>query len=605
MKAWFPHLALPQQVAYDDEDSPPNLDPTDEHFVPPPEWSIQRVSLWQVLQSHRFNAILGSAIMFSLVLIKEETDAKASSTNVPVWVIMLNHALTTMYSIEIVMKFYVYRMQFFRAAWNNFDLVVIGCDLLLDIVSAFVGGMPDVGFLRVMRLIRLLRAAEILVNIPELYMLVQGLISVGITLLWSSLLLCVVLTLLSILAVEFLHPLNVVLSEKGVYDDCARCSYAFSTVMHSNLTLLQTLIAGDGWSNLAVPLMEHYPTTMVFFIGSLVCVPIGLLNLILTVIVDRASEARSNDLKSLALEKEKDFVAARDDLVKMCKHLDKDGSGTLCINELNAGFESNSKFSNALKAMDIHQEDLTAVFNIMDMDASGDVDYAEFVDQLYKMRHHDQHTMLVFIKHYIVQMKKTLREDIHQELREVKQSVGALEASHAKLLSRTISSLGSVRNPDVIRPANDTTSLHVEVHQEVSNAHRILDQLVQCQKDNSYEIAGLHDFFDEIRFSLSKLRKLCGDEDASVITDVPTCPASVGEAAHHAAAHHAAVISQSVFASKACSLLTTGSCMTAQRPASLKNCRMPESPQTHLCGTCGSAVSMQQCSYNGAGVLTQ
>eukprot|EP00747_Dinoflagellata_sp_TGD_P091412 gnl/TRDRNA2_/TRDRNA2_165041_c2_seq3.p1 gnl/TRDRNA2_/TRDRNA2_165041_c2~~gnl/TRDRNA2_/TRDRNA2_165041_c2_seq3.p1 ORF type:complete len:604 (+),score=73.71 gnl/TRDRNA2_/TRDRNA2_165041_c2_seq3:85-1896(+) len=603
MKAWFPHLALPQQVAYDDEDSPPNLDPTDEHFVPPPEWSIQRVSLWQVLQSHRFNAILGSAIMFSLVLIKEETDAKASSTNVPVWVIMLNHALTTMYSIEIVMKFYVYRMQFFRAAWNNFDLVVIGCDLLLDIVSAFVGGMPDVGFLRVMRLIRLLRAAEILVNIPELYMLVQGLISVGITLLWSSLLLCVVLTLLSILAVEFLHPLNVVLSEKGVYDDCARCSYAFSTVMHSNLTLLQTLIAGDGWSNLAVPLMEHYPTTMVFFIGSLVCVPIGLLNLILTVIVDRASEARSNDLKSLALEKEKDFVAARDDLVKMCKHLDKDGSGTLCINELNAGFESNSKFSNALKAMDIHQEDLTAVFNIMDMDASGDVDYAEFVDQLYKMRHHDQHTMLVFIKHYIMQMSKTLKEDVSTQLQNVKESVSTVEAGNTKLLSRSKSVLGapaktappvsseSIQTPmplpatgisadllqtaeatktskwnrplDAIGSSTNTTSVRVNVHQGDSTAP-IFHELVQWQRDISYEIAGLTDKLDKLCGD-----RLCGDAYASTTIDVPNGLASTSKARREALG-----LPQSVLTSAECSLMTTGSCMATQPQANLKDRRM-------------------------------
>merc|ERR1712183_1183517 len=45
-------------------------------------------------------------------------------------------------------------------------------------------------------------------------------------------------------------------------------------------------------------------------------------------------------------------------------------------------------------------------------DASGDVNYTEFAEQLHKMKSHDAHTLLVFIKFYVTEIKRKLEEKI-------------------------------------------------------------------------------------------------------------------------------------------------------------------------------------------------
>merc|ERR1719409_1016195 len=55
--------------------------------------------------------------------------------------------------------------------------------------------------------------------------------------------------------------------------------------------------------------------------------------------------------------------------------------------------------------MDIGEEDIVAVYNILDSDNSGTVMYQEFVEQLWKMKSTDQQTMLIFIKYYVTDIR--------------------------------------------------------------------------------------------------------------------------------------------------------------------------------------------------------
>merc|ERR1719436_1851487 len=85
--------------------------------------------------------------------------------------------------------------------------------------------------------------------------------------------------------------------------------------------------------------------------------------------------------------------------------MDKNSDGFLTMREFTDGYDNNKEFGDTLKAMDITKEDMTVVFNIMDKDKSGEIDYNEFVEQLYKMKSSDAHTLLVFIKHYVTEVR--------------------------------------------------------------------------------------------------------------------------------------------------------------------------------------------------------
>ena len=49
--------------------------------------------------------------------------------------------------------------------------------------------------------------------------------------------------------------------------------------MRANLLLFKTVIAGDSWGQVAVPVIEAYPGTAVIFVGSLLSLVFGVLPL--------------------------------------------------------------------------------------------------------------------------------------------------------------------------------------------------------------------------------------------------------------------------------------------------------------------------------------
>merc|ERR1712113_539523 len=93
-------------------------------------------------------------------------------------------------------------------------------------------------------------------------------------------------------------------------------------------------------------------------------------------------------------------------LCAICEQLDEDKSGHLSYKELAQGFHTHPEFASILRTMDISEQDLEVLFGILDTDGSGDVQYSEFVEQLHAMKHHEANTLLVFIKFYVMELRK-------------------------------------------------------------------------------------------------------------------------------------------------------------------------------------------------------
>ena len=55
---------------------------------------------------------------------------------------------------------------------------------------------------------------------------------------------------------------------RGTSSDCEQCRRAMSSVMDANLLLFKTVIAGDSWGEIAVPVIQEHPETAVIFVGS-------------------------------------------------------------------------------------------------------------------------------------------------------------------------------------------------------------------------------------------------------------------------------------------------------------------------------------------------
>jgi len=239
------------------------------------------------------------------------------------------------------------------------------------------------------------------------------------TIVWGGLLLFSMLTLWSIIVVDFIHPWNAIIK----YGDCSDCHSRFQSVMESSLTLFQQIVAGDSWGEISVPLILERPWTALILISIMLTVSLGLMNLILAVIVERAAEAREKDVENKLKDKMRQQAEQKADMLNLCSTLDKDGDGTLSLEEFLYAYDNTVEFRRALQLMDIQREELKAVFKVLDQDGSGDVSYLEFCDQLHQIQTRDTRTMLTFIKLNVSELRARI-EDMMKEVATLTQTSG-------------------------------------------------------------------------------------------------------------------------------------------------------------------------------------
>jgi len=65
-----------------------------------------------------------------------------------------------------------------------------------------------------------------------------------------------------------------------------------------------------------------------------------------------------------------------------------------------------------MKVMDIARDDITIVFNMIDDDSSGEVNFEEFLHGLTKMKSENAHTLLMFIKFYVQDCRHSLADQV-------------------------------------------------------------------------------------------------------------------------------------------------------------------------------------------------
>jgi len=101
---------------------------------------------------------------------------------------------------------------------------------------------------------------------------------------------------------------------------------------------------------------------------------------------------------------------AKGRLLDVVRDMDKDGSGTLTYEELLRGYDSEPEFVVLMQLMDITRGDLQTVFTMLDADGSGDIDYNECVKQLNYIKNTNDHTLLIFIKHFVEEMTEMIKQ---------------------------------------------------------------------------------------------------------------------------------------------------------------------------------------------------
>eukprot|EP00747_Dinoflagellata_sp_TGD_P059022 gnl/TRDRNA2_/TRDRNA2_151381_c1_seq1.p1 gnl/TRDRNA2_/TRDRNA2_151381_c1~~gnl/TRDRNA2_/TRDRNA2_151381_c1_seq1.p1 ORF type:complete len:318 (+),score=43.85 gnl/TRDRNA2_/TRDRNA2_151381_c1_seq1:103-1056(+) len=275
-------------------------------------WSPLRLHVAHTIKTSRFEMAVGSLVLFNIYLVIIETDAVAQEVPAPLWARVVGIVLLASYIAEIACRVYVHRGRFIYDPWNIMDCSVVGIDVAGLVIGMVSGDLPSVAILRIFRLVKIAKAYRVIRAFPELHLIVKGLAGAANSIFWGMLLTVIVLIIYAILAVQFIHPLNVKVSESGAYEGCDRCPRAFESVANAFLTFLQQIVAGDAWGELSVPIIEQYPLAGFFLMMVFVSVQIAVLNLILAATVDSAMEARKGSEHEIAKAKDLEYKKSQD-----------------------------------------------------------------------------------------------------------------------------------------------------------------------------------------------------------------------------------------------------------------------------------------------------
>lgn len=374
-----------------------------------------RICVRKVLASSPTEWFLGMVILGNFAVIVMETDRRAETGEpTPLVIHGLNYLFFFIYVVEFLARMFAFGRKAFDNPWVTLDALIIAAGCLEIVMSVYGAAVEAAGTLRAMRmvrLLRLLRALKLFGALRELRKLLEMVTSCMRTLFWAFMLCFMVMTIWSIVAVELLGDIVKEMQEEDFWPSCEGCSYFFSSVMHCNLFLFQTVIAGDSWGEIAVPVTKRHPWAGFIFCGALLTIMFGVLNLVVAVVVDTFADMRSKDMSHMAKEMEIEEYQDKKELFKIFKQIDKDRSGDITYEELEDAATRVPGFRERLRVLDIDQADLQQLFNLIDRDGSGEVDPEEFIETLYRVKNTESKTATKIIKHYLMHMLPLIQKE--------------------------------------------------------------------------------------------------------------------------------------------------------------------------------------------------
>eukprot|EP00930_Biecheleria_cincta_P096301 TRINITY_DN88171_c0_g1_i1.p1 TRINITY_DN88171_c0_g1~~TRINITY_DN88171_c0_g1_i1.p1 ORF type:complete len:607 (-),score=118.06 TRINITY_DN88171_c0_g1_i1:91-1911(-) len=379
----------------------------------------ERRLVWQFLNLIPVEIFFTIVVLTDFAMTCKDTDMRAQGDPLPSWIKIIQMMCLGIYTAEFLAVLFIKRAQALYDTAGRLDMIVLLAGYLEMITEAVnesnTSGLGSARIVRLLRAARMLKLFRRFGKVKELKRLMQMLASCMKTLFWSFLLLFVITTLFALAHVEIIHPIIVQLVAEEKLDE--ESLHAFGSVMKANLTIFATTIAGDNWSTIAIPVINHSPPVALIFMGASLTIVYGILNLVVAVVVDTFAEQREKDEKMLAQEMEENLQADVVFFKRIFQSIDSDGSGDVSLEELKKGAENQAEFRSRLRVMDIDEADLQHLFEMLDEDMSGSIDPEEFVTTLSRWRH-ESRTAARFVK-YNMQHSLATQESMFKKLEEM------------------------------------------------------------------------------------------------------------------------------------------------------------------------------------------
>ncbi len=212
-----------------------------------------------IVESKSFQNFIIVAIILNAVVLGLET-VKSLNNSFLSFLALLDKVFLALFSVEILLKLYAYRLSFFKNGWNNFDFAIVAISLV-----------PTSEAFSVLRALRILRVLRLISVVPQFRKVAQAFFDSlqGMT------------AIASIISIIFY--VGAVMSTKLFGEQFPEW---FGSIPKSLYTLFQIMTL-ESWSmGIVRPVMEVYPYAWLFFVPFILVTTFAAINLLIGIIVN-------------------------------------------------------------------------------------------------------------------------------------------------------------------------------------------------------------------------------------------------------------------------------------------------------------------------------
>ena len=231
---------------------------------------MSRQAVAAFLDTARVRNFIIGVILFNAVLLGLETSDPVMA-RVGELIYLLDSVCLAIFVVEILLKLYAHRLNFFRNGWNVFDFVIVGIALV-----------PAAQSLSVLRALRILRVLRVVSAAPRLRRVVEGFVQALPGMGSVFLLMGIVFYIGSVIATKLFGD-----AFPDWFGDLGLSAYSLFQIM--------TL---ESWSmGIVRPVMEVYPYAWVFFVPFIMVTTFAVVNLLVGLIVNSMQDAHQEDTR--------------------------------------------------------------------------------------------------------------------------------------------------------------------------------------------------------------------------------------------------------------------------------------------------------------------
>mmetsp|Transcript_36683 Transcript_36683/g.84394 ORF Transcript_36683/g.84394 Transcript_36683/m.84394 type:complete len:673 (+) Transcript_36683:42-2060(+) len=341
-------------VGMEDHSTSPRLDQLGSQDFPWCFWCQSTAR--SVVESRRFEFLVATFIIVNAIFIGVQGDWAIQHVDeeLPWTIRAVNVVFTAFFTLEIFLRIFVEGSHFIDSGnphfwWNVLDAIVVLSAIgeeVANILALDAGNLSVLRLLRILRMARFVRFFRVMRFFRDLRVMVHGIMGSMRALLWCMLLLLLVMYMFAVLVIQIVK-----LELESIHDSRQSAGWDlnpdlvsreselkehFGSMLLCLFSLFKCVMGGVDWGEQAELLREIHPIWLVPFTLYICFAMLCVLNVVTGVFVENANKLTAQDQDHVVMEELSARKAWFDEVKRIFRHADMDGSGFVDLPEFTA-----------------------------------------------------------------------------------------------------------------------------------------------------------------------------------------------------------------------------------------------------------------------------